>query len=142
MFRPFHSLFRSYLAQWERRTKTSIVVLIAHGCPQAFRKSHTNQRTLRLGKLAELAEMAYKKYNAPTNCKGTGTSFKKNRQLTRFRDRNSGPPPTASTSKRRVAVDASGNLDVRLPIILISGMTSVETMMKICLMTRRRATLR
>ena len=36
-----------------------------------------------------------------------GTSFKKNRRITRFRDRNSGSPPTASTSKRRVAVDTS-----------------------------------
>ena len=36
-----------------------------------------------------------------------GTSLKKNRRLTRFRDRNSGSPPTASTSKRRIAVDSS-----------------------------------
>jgi transcription elongation factor SPT6 len=32
----------------------------------------------------------------------TGRSFKKNRRLSRFRDRNSGSPPTASTSKRHV----------------------------------------
>lgn len=37
----------------------------------------------------------------------TGTSFKKNRRLIRFRDRNSGSPPTASTSKSRVAIDSS-----------------------------------
>lgn len=41
----------------------------------------------------------------------TGTSFKKNRRLTRFRDRDSGSPPAASTSKRPLADSSEDDLD-------------------------------